>query len=446
MNDSVSATINELLDQDDVPGALGRARALHPAELAELLSSRDDRLRDLVVEHFAPEAIASALGYMTPHYREDFLEGLPSELVADVLGRVPDDIATDVVQDLSPEEAADVVAALPRATREAVDELLSYSEDTAGGRMTGQRLMLEPDLPVADAIDFLRSIRPDVGAPFYVYVAGRDRQLLGVVNLRSLVTAAPASRVSEVMDSDIVSVTADTDQEETARLLRRYRLLALPVVDNAGRLLGTVTSDDLIDVLEEEATEDIYRMAGVGVDEDLTSVWRSVRYRLPWLSVNLVTAILAAFTVSRFHTTLERAAVLAAFMPVVAGMGGNAGIQTSTVVVRSMALGRISGRDTGAVVIHELTSGFLMGIVTGSAVAGVALLWHSNPWLGFIIGTALLGNTLVGVTAGVLIPMGLDRLGQDPALSSGIWLTAFTDVLGFSIFLGLGTLLLTRLV
>ena len=445
MNDSV-ISIDELLDQDDVQGALSRARALHPAELAEALDSRDERLRDLVVEHLSAEQIAAALGYMTPHSREDFLEGVPSTLVADVLSRVADDIAADVVQDLPPDEAADVVAALSTEAREAVDELLTYDEDTAGGRMTGARLMVEPDLSVADAIEFLRSIRPDVGAPFYVYVAGRDRELLGVVNLRSLVTAAPESRVSEVMDADIISVPASTDQEETARLLRRYRLLALPVVDETGRLLGTVTSDDLIDVLEEEATEDMYRMAGVGTDEDLSSVWRSVRYRLPWLSVNLFTAMLAALTVSRFHTTLERAAVLAAFMPVIAGMGGNAGIQTSTVVVRSIALGRISARDTWAVVLHELASGVLMGMVTGSAVAVVALAWHGNPVLGAIVGSALLGNTLVGVTAGVLIPMGLDRLGQDPALSSGIWLTAFTDVLGFSIFLGLGTLLLVYIV
>jgi magnesium transporter len=446
MNESVTLSIDELLDQNDLAGALARARTLHPAELAEALDDPDSRLRDLVVEHFTAEEIAGALGYMTPHYREDFLEGLPAALVADVLSRVADDIAADVVQELPPDEAADVVAALPVEAREAVERIIAYSEDTAGGRMTGQRLMVEPDLTVGEALEFLRSIGPDVSAPFYVYVAGRDGALLGVVNLRSLVTSAPERRVAEVMDSDIVSVRADTDQEETARLLRRYRLLALPVVDGQGRLVGTVTSDDLIDVIEEEATEDIYRMAGVGADEDLTSVLRSVRYRLPWLSVNLFTAMLAAFTVSRFHTTLERAAVLAAFMPVIAGMGGNAGIQTSTVVVRSIALGRIAVRDTGAVVAHELASGLLMGMVTGSAVAAVALLWHGNPWLGLAVGAALLGNTLVGVTAGVLIPMGLDRAGQDPALSSGIWLTAFTDVLGFSIFLGLGTALLGRIV
>lgn len=445
MNEPPTPTLDALLDGENIAAALDLARGMHPAELAEALSGLDERLRDLVVEHFAPDEIATALAYITPHYREDFLRGLPAALVADVLSRVPDDVAADVVQDLPPDEAADVVAALPAGTREAVDELLAYDEDTAGGRMTGQRLMVPPDMSVGEAIEFLRALHPDVGAPFYVYVAGRDGVLLGVVNLRSLVTSAPERVVAEVMDADILSVRANADQEEAARLLRRYRLLALPVVDAQGRLVGTVTSDDLLDVLEEEATEDIFRMAGVGSDEDLSSVWRSVRYRLPWLSVNLLTALLAAFTVSRFHDTLERAAVLASFMPVVAGMGGNAGIQTSTVVVRSIALGRISARDTISVVIHELSAGLLMSAVTGSAVAAVAIAWHGNPWLGAVVGGALVGNTLLGVTAGVLIPMSLDHLHQDPALSSGIWLTAFTDVIGFSMFLTLGTLLLSRL-
>ncbi len=445
MNEPITPTLDALLDAEDVTGALALARDMHPAELAEALSGLDERLRDLVVEHFAPDELASALAYITPHYREDFLQGLSSEVVADVLSRVPDDVAADVVQDLSPTEAADVVAALPAETREAVDELLAHDEDTAGGRMTGQRLMVAPDLTVGEAIEFLRELHPDVGAPFYVYVAGRDGELLGVVNLRSLVTSSPERRVGEVMDSDIVSVRADADQEEAARLLRRYRLLALPVVDDRGRLVGTVTSDDLLDVLEEEATEDIFRMAGVGSAEDLSSVMRSVRYRLPWLSVNMLTAILAAFTVSQFHTTLERAAILASFMPVIAGMGGNAGIQTSTVVVRSIALGRISARDTLSVVLHELAAGLLMGTATGAAVATIALAWQGNPWLGGIVGLALVGNTLVGVTAGVLIPMSLDRLHQDPALSSGIWLTTFTDVIGFTLFLSLGTVFLARL-
>ena len=201
------------------------------------------------------------------------------------------------------------------------------------------------------------------------------------------------------------------------------------------------TADDLIDVLEDEATEDMFRQVGVHQDEDLRSVARSVRFRLPWLLVNLVTVLLAAFVVALFEGTLARVAILAAFLPVVAGQGGNAGIQTLTVVIRSLAIGRLAGRNLWQVVLHEALTGLINGVVIGVAIALAAGLWQGNPMLGLIVGVALVANMLVGVLAGVLIPMGLQRLRQDPALSAGIWLTTATDVLGFLVFLSLAALL-----
>jgi magnesium transporter len=266
-----------------------------------------------------------------------------------------------------------------------------------------------------------------------------------VLNLRSVITSSPETPILDVALTDVVTVTPDTDQEEAARTLKRYKLLSLPVVDEDGRLLGTITADDLLDVLEDEATEDMFRLAGVDEEEDLRSVFRSVRFRLPWLQVNLLTALLAAFTVAMFEDTLTRAAVIAAFLPVVAGMGGNAGIQTLTVVVRSLALGRLSGRNTRAVLVHEVAVGLLMGAATGILLSIVTLLWQGNPTLGVVVGLALVGNVVVGTVAGLLIPMGLRWLGQDPALSGGIWLTTCTDVCGFLIYLGLATALISRI-
>ena len=241
--------------------------------------------------------------------------------------------------------------------------------------------------------------------------------------------------------TDLVTVTADTDQEEAARVLKRYKLLSLPVVDDDHRLLGSLTADDLIDVLEDEATEDMFRQVGVHEDEDLRSIRRSIRFRLPWLLVNLVTVMFAAFIVSLFEDTVARVAVLAAFLPVVAGQGGNAGIQTLTVVIRSLALGRLAGRNMMQVIAHELAVGLVTGVVTGAGVALVAMLWQGNAALGIIVGVALVANVVFGVLAGVIIPMGLQRLRQDPALSAGIWLTTITDVLGFLVFLSLAALL-----
>ena len=398
---AASARLAQLIAHGDADGAVALARALHPAELASALSGFDGDVRELVLERLAPPELGAALGYIEPHYRGDLLIELPPQRIASVLETVPHDVAADVVGKLPPDDAGQVVAALPDEARQAVGGLLEHDTETAGGRMTVERVAVRPERTVAEVIDFLRSLRPDVSQPFYVYVTDERQTLVGVLNLRSLLTAAPETPVAELMqEGDVLSVAASTDQEEAARLFKRYRLLALPVVDGEGHLLGAITADDLLDVLEDEATEDMYRIVGVDEAEDL---------------------------------------------PVVAGMGGNAGIQTLTVVVRSLALGRLTPRHTLRVIGHELAAGLLTGLVTGVAVAAVAWGWQANPWLGAVVGVALMGNVLVGVMAGVLIPMGLYRLRQDPALSAGIWLTTATDVLGFLGFLGLATLLLSRI-
>jgi len=265
-----------------------------------------------------------------------------------------------------------------------------------------------------------------------------------VLNLRTLLTADPETPIADVMETELLTVNASDDQEEAARVLKRYRLLALPVVDDEGRLLGTVTGDDLLEVLEEEATEDMFRMAGVDEEEDLRSVPRSVRYRLPWLSVNMVNALTAGFVVTRFEATILEVATVAAFMPIIAGMGGNAGIQTVTVVVRSLALGRIAVGDVWRVARREMLVGLCIGLVLASAVALAGLVAEGSVGFALIVGTAPLFNIVHGVVMGVLLPMLLLRLNQDPALSAGIWLTMTTDILGLLTLLGLTTVFIDR--
>jgi magnesium transporter len=311
--------------------------------------------------------------------------------------------------------------------------------------MTGQRIAVAPERTVREVIDFLRSLRPNTEQPFYVYITDAGNKLVGVLNLRWLITASPDTRVGPLAGAEVLSVTADTDQEEAARLLKRYNLLALPVVDEDGRLLGTVTADDLLDVLEDEATEDMYRIVGVGTEEDLRGIRTSVRNRLPWLAVNLGTALLAGFVVSLFEDTISRLALIAAFMPVIAGMGGNAGIQTVTVVVRSLALGRMSPRDALPVLRHELAVGLIIGGAIGIPIGVVGWLVNGNPTMGLIVGMAMMANITNGMVTGVLIPLLLYRLGQDPAISAGIWMTTFTDVIGFLMLLGLATLFISHL-
>ncbi len=437
--DPVAAMAQRIEDGDQL-GALTLARELHPAQLAAAFVGIDHDVSELLVQRLAPRELGAALAYLEPHYREDLFVGLAADRIAQVMEVVADDVATDIIQDLPEETGAQVLADLSVRQQRAIGHLLEHDEDTAGGRMTGQRIAMPPDRLAGEAIDELRSLRPDATQPFYIYVTGDEDRLEGVVNLRSLLIAPPQTPIAELALRDVVSVTASTDQEEAARLFKQFKLLSLPVVDDDGRLLGAVTVDDLIDVLEDEATEDMFRQVGVHEDEDLRSVARSVRFRLPWLLVNLLTVLLAGFVVALFESTVARVAVLAAFLPVVAGQGGNTGIQTLTVVIRSLAVGRLRGRDLWRVVLHEAATGLINGLVIGAAVGLVAWLWQGNAALGLIVGLALAANMLVGVVAGVLIPMGLQRFRQDPALSAGIWLTTATDVLGFAVFLTLAAI------
>ncbi|MDE2696588.1 MAG: magnesium transporter [Chloroflexota bacterium] len=438
--DPVAAMASRIEDGDQL-GALTLAQELHPAQLAEAFAGVDREVTDLLVQRLTPGELGASLTYLEPHYREDLLVGLEPDRIASVLEHVADDVATDIVQELPEGIGSEVMAAIPLRQQHAIGALMEHDEESAGGRMTGQLIAILPDRLAGEAIEDLRSIQPDATQPFYVYIRDNEGRLGGVVNLRSLVLAASDTPVAELAVTDVVSVSASTDQEEAARLLKRYKLLSLPVVDDDGHLLGALTADDLIDVLEDEATEDMFRQVGVHEDEDLRSVRRSIRFRLPWLMVNLLTVLLAAVVVAAFEDTVAQVAVLAAFLPVVAGQGGNTGIQTLTVVVRSLAVGRLAGRNLWRVVLHEATTGLVNGVVIGAAVGVAAWLWQGNTTLGLVVGIALAVNMLVGVIAGVLIPMGLQRFRQDPALSAGIWLTTATDVLGFLVFLSLATLL-----
>jgi magnesium transporter len=442
----LAGQVESLIEAAQLREAATVLAGLRPAEAAHVLERLD--LDDAVrLAEVAPlEVAVAALEFVEHQTRAELISRLDRAVLRRAVESLPDDIATDILQDLEDDQAAaDVLQALPFRRRQELERLLTYPEETAGGRMTGQVVTVSPRFTVGETIQFLRRSQADPNRPFYLYVTEPDRTLIGVLNLRLLITAPEDAPVTAVMVRDVITVPATMDQEEAARLLQRHNLLSLPVVDDAGRLLGTILGDDLIDVLEEEATEDIYRMVGVHEDETLYGVWSSVSHRLPWLMVNLVTALSAAWVVSRFEDTLEQVAILAAFLPVIGGQGGNAGIQTLTVVVRSLALGRISSRDTIELLWHQLRVGLLLGASVGLTVGIVAFFWRGSPWLGGIVMVGLLVNTTIGSLTGVLIPMALQRFRQDPALSGGIWLTATTDLTGFFAFLLTATLLIERL-
>jgi magnesium transporter len=297
-----------------------------------------------------------------------------------------------------------------------------------------------------NAIDYLRAIQPRTDVPYYLYVVDPDNHLHGVVSLRDLVIARPATAMRDLMTTDLITTTIDTDQEEVLRTLQHYGLRALPVLDANDRLVGVTTADDLIDVAQQEATEDMFRMVGMDETEAFTGpVIPSVQRRLPWLLINLITVFGAAATVAVFEDTLERAAVIAVFLPVVVGISANAGGQTLTLVVRAMALGEYSRDEWRRVLPREIAIGILNGIALGLVVALVAWVWKGNGYLGLAIGLAMFGNMAVAALAGVLVPTGLRFFRADPALASSIFVTSVTDIMGYFFFLGLAALLIERI-
>jgi magnesium transporter len=311
--------------------------------------------------------------------------------------------------------------------------------------MTSHFLALHETMTVGDALLAVRKNR-DLDNLFYVYVVDDMGKLSGVLALRQLVLQDPDIEIRNAMQRTVFKVKADATQEEVANLIARYNLLAIPVVNDKDRLLGIVTIDDVIDVMREEATKDIYQLAGLDKEDRVfISPFRSVRLRLPWLLVNLATAFLAASVVGLFHNTIAQFAVLAMFMPVVAGMGGNAGTQTFTVIVRSLALGELDFKGAWRALLKESAVGLLNGLVTGIVIAGVVYLWKRNLYLGLILALAQLINLFLAGAFGTIIPLLLRRFKLDPAITSSIFLTTVTDVCGFLAFLGLATLLLKYL-
>jgi len=443
LNDALDR-IQSFIDGSDLYGAVEYLRSLHPADSAEILAELESEEQAAILELMQAPELASVMEQLDEEDMADMAQHLDVETLADVLDEMEPDMAADLLNELEPEQAAEVLEQMDEPGE--VTSLLTYDPETAGGIMTAPPPSLRRFWTVAEAIRFIQEQYRDETQFYYLYVLDRYGQLIGVVNLRSLILAEPGQTVEEIMDRGVISVRAAADQEEVAQLFQRYDLVAIPVVDDDGKLIGIVHVDDVVDVIEEEATEDIYKLAQVSPDSEIYStIPRSLRNRLPWLMINMGTAFLAASVVSLFEGTIAQAAVLAAFMPIVAGQGGNAGTQTMTIVVRSLALKEIAPRDTLWALWHEARVGILNGLVIGVMVGLIAWFWEGNPYLGLVIGLAMLGNLVVAALAGVGVPMLLKTLRIDPALASSIFVTTFTDVMGFLLFLGLATYFLSFL-
>ena len=422
----------------------------HPADLAEVLSDLPDRERrsvfDTLFERNSRLAM-EALSELEPEVRVPLLVEHPAEELSRVLQDLPPDDAAALIADLPEILAASVLEFMHRKESDEVQHLLDYADQTAGRIMNPDVFALSEDLTAGEAIQALQQAA-DVEMVFYLYVVDGRRHLVGVISLRRLLLVSPETPLKRIMTADLTTARVDTDQEEVAQLVASYNLLAIPVVDDESKLVGMITVDDVIDVIKDEATEDIYRMAGVSSDEHVfTSAGESIRKRLPWLVINLVTAILAAMVVTIFRDELASVdfVALAAFMTIVASMGGNAATQTLTVVVRGIALGELTWSNSRRVLVMEAVVGVGNGLVLCVVGAGVAWFVVGSPFFGGILALAMVVNLLVAAVAATLIPIALRAMKVDPALASSVFITTLTDMFGFFAFLGLATLFVDQL-
>ncbi len=414
----------------------------HPADLAEVFVELPDRDRrsafDTLLRQNSRLAM-EALCELEPEVGAPLLVDHPAEQLAQLFQEVPSDDAAAVIGYLPDELSASLLELMRRKDSDEVQHLLDYADQTAGRIMNPNVFALSEDVTAGEAIKALQTSR-DVEMVFYLYVVDERRHLVGVLSLRRLLLVSPETPLKRIMTTDLMSARVETDQEEVAQLVASYNLLAIPVVDDENKLVGIITVDDVIDVIKDEATEDIYRMAGVSSDEHVfTPAREALRKRLPWLGVNLVTAILAALVVRLFQSTIDQVVALAAFMTIVASMGGNAATQTLTVIVRGIALGDLTWSNSRQVLLKEAAVGIGNGVILGLAGAGVAWWVVGNPYFGGILALAMVINLLIAAVAATLIPFGLRAMKVDPALASSVFITTLTDMFGFFAFLGLAT-------
>ncbi len=420
---------------------------LHYSDVADLLERLSGVQRRRLLE-FAKDVLdPEVLAEVDETVLDEMIDHIGLDQVAEVVAELDTDDAVNVIEELEEDEQQHVLGAIPQADRTLIEESLSFPEDSAGRLMQREVMTVPAFWDVGKTIDYLRESAeeenwnlPDV---FYdIVVVGPKHDPVGTIPLSLLLRTKRPVGVSEIMTSEMKLISATLDQEEVAFLFRQRDLVSAPVIDDTGRLVGMITIDDVVDVIDEEAEEDIMRLGGVREDDLYSATLATTRARFSWLFVNLITAILASAVIGLFQATIEQMVALAVLMPIVASMGGNAGTQTLTVAVRALATKELTTTNAMRQVGKEFMVGGINGLIFAVVMGAVAWMWFDQPMLGVVIAIAMIINLLVAGLAGASIPLALERFGIDPAIASSVFLTTLTDVVGFLVFLGLGAWLL----
>ena len=437
--------LQDALERDDFDSAIQMIETLRGPDQAILFSELDEDEQMELLPKLDLAYSANILEDMDDPETAKLASSLPIETIASIVDEMEPDKAADLLGDLPEEQARAVLARLDDP--EDVRPLLIHPDDSAGGLMTSEFLALRPLMTAHEAVEALRRWSPDSDEIYYLFVANEKKQLCGVVNLRQLILAGDNTLIKNIMNADVISVKVGVDQEDCARTMAHYDLSAIPVVDEDGIIVGVITYDDIVDVLEEEATEDVYRLANISdneLDPD-SSITEQLKGRLPWLYLSTITAFFGAWVISNFEQVIAQAAVLALFQSVVAGQGGNTASQIIAMTVRTLATERISAKSQRRIIVRQFMMGLILGVAVGAAVALGVYLWRGNIYLSLVLGLALVANLSLGSLIGILVPLGLEKVGIDPALASSVLVTAATDSLGFFIFLSLAAYFLQHI-
>ena len=436
---SFLTTIETAIAGRDAPALKREVDDLHQSELGDLLEALHPDQRRALVELLGADFDFSALTEVDEVIRLDIVENLPNAQIAQAVQELDSDDAVYILEDLDEEDQDEILSQLPFTERIRLRRSLDYPEETAGRRMQTEFVAVPPFWTVGQTIDYMREDKNLPDRFSQIFVIDPTFKLVGAVDLDQILRSRRNVKVEEIMYETRHAIPATMDQEEAAREFEQYDLLSAAVVDENERLVGVLTIDDVVDVIQQEAEEDLLRMGGVGDEELSDNIFSTSRSRVPWLLINLFTAFLAASVIGLFDRTIEHIVALAVLMPIVAGMGGNAGSQTMTVTVRALATKDLDIYNAGRIIRREMGVGFINGIVFAILIGCVAATWFRDPNLGGIIAAAMIINMFVAALAGILIPLLLDRFKIDPAVASAVFVTTVTDVVGFFAFLGLAT-------
>jgi len=444
INEKIIEEVKDYISQDNRLLLENLIDNMRPADLADLIEHLEAEERLFIFKILEPEEAGDVLVEIEPPVQESIISGLDNEVISDIVEELDSDDAADLVGDLPNERAREVIKSVGDEVSEELGKLLPYEEDTAGGIMALEFVAIRADATVKDAVETIRGKREEVENLYYIWAVDDFERLAGHVSLKDLLLESPERRINEIMDTEIISVQTNTDQEEVARLVKKYDLVSIPVVDERYRLVGRITHDDIIDVLEEEVDEDISLMAGV-IKQEIAeeSPLKISRARLPWLIAGLLGGILAAAVINQFESSLERVLALAFFFPVIMAMGGNTGTQAATVAVRGMATGDISLVNVGKRLWVEMKVAFVNGIICGVLLGLIVGFWISDYRLGAVVAIALILIVLNSGFIGAAVPLVLKRLNIDPAIATGPFVTTLNDILSLLIYLGLVTVFLS---